>query len=414
MLASRRMIHRVCCFSKPVPFLGKTKIFARRDGERELLAYSMNIEVGEDLAMVLPIPVPPSPAEDAVAFLDLRGYGDFFTALEAAFPPDDSFEPLATGGCFAGAPAPRLVVHDVGDFEASFVPTRGDFHRLDERFRMPAGFWDSAPTYADWGFAVFRLKPSRKKQTVHPMAFSFPMREERSVFFPTVHAHGGGVEPEASFEHALYTQVDGLLEATIPWPASQGRLGAFVDGARTRGIVDGERGGFRTNLWGSMANADLWLREPRGVTVEDLRGAGECYAFVVDASHLHAFGAAQGHIARWRDTARERLPALCKGLATGLRAALEARREAWSLAPLTDAMPAHFMNGKQLWTGTSHMNGTRVSKHGGSGRVAFSPSTDHVALTSVTLGFSELPTEARAAEIHAELSALLDRAAGYP
>ena len=33
------------------------------------------------------------------------------------------------------APRQTLKVHAVGDFEASFVPTVGDFERLDERFR---------------------------------------------------------------------------------------------------------------------------------------------------------------------------------------------------------------------------------------------------------------------------------------
>jgi hypothetical protein len=38
--------------------------------------------------------------------------------------------------------ASKLEVIQVGDFEASFVPTVKDFSRLDERFRLPSAVWD--------------------------------------------------------------------------------------------------------------------------------------------------------------------------------------------------------------------------------------------------------------------------------
>ena len=34
-----------------------------------------------------------------------------------------------------------LQVHEVGDYEASYVPTLADFHRLDPRFRMADEIW---------------------------------------------------------------------------------------------------------------------------------------------------------------------------------------------------------------------------------------------------------------------------------
>ncbi|HEY2369307.1 MAG TPA: hypothetical protein VGH87_23075, partial [Polyangiaceae bacterium] len=260
-------------------FVGGTRIFARRDGARQSLAYAMSVEMDEALAMVLPLPVPPFAREDAVEFVDLKGYANFFDDLAKAFPM-----PVAAAlsqGLSRDAPAPRaLVVHDVGDFVASFVPRRKDFARLDERFRLDDGVFDRLPQYADWGFAVFQLKPSKKKQDVHPMAFSFPMREE-GVFFPTVHVHDGRVLPEAHFDHMLYCQADGVLGATLGWSRSTFRLGALVDATRARGLIDADAMGFQQPLFGSLANEDMWLRAPEGVTMDDLHGSGECFEFLI-------------------------------------------------------------------------------------------------------------------------------------
>src|SRR5678816_3478262 len=195
----------MCMFSRNVRFVGGTKIFAKRSGARQSLAYAMSVEMDEALAMVLPLPVPPSPPEDAVEFVDLKGYPKLFDDLANAFPV------AAVAGAYSQSlsrepPVKRaLVVHDVGDFVASFVPTRKDFARLDARFRLDDGVFDRLPQYADWGFAVFQLKASKNRQDVHPMAFSFPSRED-GIFFPTVHVHHGQVEPEANFDHMLYCQ----------------------------------------------------------------------------------------------------------------------------------------------------------------------------------------------------------------
>ncbi len=58
----------------------------------------------------------------------------------------------------------------MGSFEASFVPTRRDFSRLDQRFRLPDDVWQALLGYDDWGFAVFKLGPMSRLTGVHPMA----------------------------------------------------------------------------------------------------------------------------------------------------------------------------------------------------------------------------------------------------
>lgn len=209
----------MCCFtfdSRKHPGMALrvsgTQIFARGlpDG-RQFLVYSMHYASPVELAMVLPLPTPPRSAEDAVAFIDLSGYPDFFESLAGGFPRHPDSE-----GMTLSARSRTLEVHSVGSFEASFVPTQKDFARLDERFRLPEGAFERLPQYRDYGFAVFKLKQGR--QEVHPMAFSFPRRKPDELFFPTVHVHDGTVAEQAAFDHVLYCQ--GARAALEGWQAS--------------------------------------------------------------------------------------------------------------------------------------------------------------------------------------------------
>jgi hypothetical protein len=259
-------------FSEPVEHVARTSIFARQtDAERQVLAYSMEVQMRTELAMVLPLPVPPGVGEDALRFIDLSGYRDFFYDLRAGFPTEILY--LRSGGPVPGAAQPKsiLVVHDVGDFDASFVPSLADFSRLDPRFQMPPGVWDSLPGYADYGFAVFKLKPPhrswnpfrRPKQTrtIQPMAFEFPRREASRLFFPTVHVHDGAVSAQALFDHALYLQrsLDSEAPLDASWVESEGLATTFVSVERTQGLVRGEQLCFRRVLEGLLPNADTWV-----------------------------------------------------------------------------------------------------------------------------------------------------------
>src|SRR5438132_11704040 len=78
----------MCCFSKTVKLVADTNIFARAAEQgRQYLVYSMKVGAAEDLAMILPIPVPPNPKEDAVHFINLEKYPEFFDDLRTGFPP---------------------------------------------------------------------------------------------------------------------------------------------------------------------------------------------------------------------------------------------------------------------------------------------------------------------------------------
>jgi hypothetical protein len=247
----------MCMFSGKVLSVGDTKIFARGgEGNRQFLVYSMRYAAKDDLAMILPLPTPIASPEDAVRFIDLSGYAEFFDDLRSGFPDPQS------RSAYQLMPATlSLQVHDVGSFESSFVPALGDFARLDKRFRLSDKVWKNLPQYADYGFAVIKLKPGAKK--IHPMAFEFPRRNPANLFFPTVHVHNGKVAKSARFDHALYGQPN---DQQCEWETSFGfgnmdSLPAknFMQIDKTLGIVEPERAIRRRLMVGVFSNQDIML-----------------------------------------------------------------------------------------------------------------------------------------------------------
>lgn len=249
----------MCCFSGPVEHVADTKIFARNAGNgRQYLVYKMKFEAKVDVAMILPLPVPPKSMEGDVRFLNFAEYPNFFADMESGFP-----EPLSkTAGTFGGGSggfggrAPLAVV-DVGQFEASFVPTVNDFDRLDERFRLPGGTWEKElPQYRDWGFAVFKLKKGHGK--VHPMAFDFPRRMKNQFFFPTLHIHDGEVHDKADFDHVLYLQVTGQHAGKLSdWRESPRPASNFMKVAKCQSVISGTGHIYRHEIKGEQKNRDI-------------------------------------------------------------------------------------------------------------------------------------------------------------
>ncbi len=352
----------MCMFSRPIHVVAGTQIFARslEDG-LQALVYQMKFAADEDLAMVLPLPVPPGSAEDAIEFVDLSGYDDLFDDLDRAFP-----EVVALGRSTVFAQSlspkaePRLEVHDVGDFEASFVPGREDFGRLDPRFRLPDDVLDALDRYADWGFAVFKLRaapapqrrgwwPFRRRshhastRSVHPMAMRFPRRDPRRLFFPTVHVHDGTLPPTAPFDHAFYCQTSPLVGRTSGWERSTKLASATVRVAKTQGLIDGEQPLYKWGLFGERANVDTQLITPSGIEDPaelELGGDEARYRCQVQARLGHLADEAIDEERRAAVLlAREGLGPFVARLDARLRALTQRQAEAWRLGPTGDDLP---------------------------------------------------------------------------
>lgn len=250
----------MCCFSEEVEQVSETNIFARGIGGRQIVVYSMAYAAKSDLAMVLPIPVPRDSPGDAVRFINLEDCPDFFGELRRGFPArdrgDDSVGMLLGG---VDVEEETLQVHEVGCFEASFVPRPLDFGRLDERFRLPAEIWLELKNYSDWGFAVFKLRKTGYAE-VHPMAFDFPRRDPGRLFFPTLHVHHRRVERLADFDHTLYCQAEPAMNWHLQqWEDSPGPASQFVHCAQAARLLDLAAPCWRASVDGLRENRDTWI-----------------------------------------------------------------------------------------------------------------------------------------------------------
>jgi hypothetical protein len=301
----------------------------------------------------------------------------------------------------AAAPQAKLVVHDVGAFVASYVPSPADFSRLDPRFRLPAVAFAAHPDYRDWGFAVFQLKPRRRPfwgfggitpQTVHPMAFTFPSRMPRALFYPTLHIHDGATVPaRAEFDHHLYCQTDDeVLEKTFCWRLSNGPLGRYVEASRVpAGIIDDGAMAYSTRTRGTQPNEDTFYEAPACSGPHVLSGRGERFAFDVSAYAAYFTWLDDPRNRAWRDTARSRLDELHAGLLEGLRHVTTENAAAWRLASFPDGeakCPPGLME------------------------ETFRPVTDRVQQQNIRLIFREAPSAELKNVILGELVGVLGRA----
>ncbi|MFO0547020.1 MAG: hypothetical protein U0271_01465 [Polyangiaceae bacterium] len=258
----------MCLFSRPVPFVSKTNIYAREaPGVGQHLAYSMTFTVAESLAMILPLPVAPGSGDSAVSFTDLSGYPELFADLQKGFPEET---PLNRGGHVwsgGGAASPQpLPVVNMGSFEASFVPTMNDFTRLDERFRIPAETLVALGDYGSYGFAVIKLRPGAE-QRLHPIALTFPRADPTTLYFPTTHLHDGKVRERAEFDHSLFCQrvarpmagIPASVAPEGPWRRSSLPLRSFARPMRAQGLLDGEAPCLRRVVRGTHPNHDIFV-----------------------------------------------------------------------------------------------------------------------------------------------------------
>ena len=426
----------MCMFSRPVRQVANTRIFARGldDGD-QVLVYQMRFAADEALAMVLPLPVLPSASEDAVEFVNLERYTNFFDDIDRAFP---EVQTMSRGGTFSmglGA-AQTLVVQDVGDYEASFVPRRADFCRLDPRFALPDEVMDELVRYADWGYAVFKLKTAAVRarprwwrrwrsepsgppaessgtRTVHPMAIRFPRRDPSRLFFPTVHVHDGSAPPRANFDHALYAQLRPAMARSCQWERSAGLARTTVAPARARGLVDGDAALFKFELQGQHENVDVELVTPRisNPSDLDLGGEGALYRCEIRARAAHRSDHATWDVEALRavELARHHLDAFVTALDAELEALTTARRGDWALVELDDRFPLCQLDGSDGVLGTpSFMGGTAEPE--APMRMRFWTQVPGAEGQRFELAFGELPGPTVASDVREALRTALQRA----
>lgn len=302
----------MCCFSTKTEVF-QTNIFARLTRPTaQIVVYQMRYAASGPTAMILPLPVALPAGEGSVRWRSLKQSPEFFERLAGGFPVvvDTSRAKSAPAEATAAAALP---VHEVGDFIASFVPTVGDFDRLDPRFSIRRDVWSQIPGYHDYGFAVFQLK--QLAGVPHPIAFDFETRLRDTVFFPTVHIHDGTVHARDEFHHALYLQ-DGRFDGRVSdyegpdhvdratgLVRSQSKAVAFADVAGSEGAVDGDLLVHRMTLTGVHPNTDTLVNL---VPAASTLGCARCE---IDTGTPPSLGAAPAALAclAWIVRRREQL-----------------------------------------------------------------------------------------------------------
>lgn len=231
------------CFTGQVERVGNTRIFARatRDA-KQFLVYQMEYSAANDVAMILPLPVPPNTGQDAVQFIRLSGYDNFFAEMENGFP-------LTRNAPVSGNHTKHAAANLVGSFEASFIPSQQELAGFDEPFRIPTELWNQFPEYSDFGFAVFKLRAGTN--IAQPLALEFPMRNPQLLFFPTVEIRNGQAPEEVSFDHDLFCQ------ARAGWLRSYDVANSFMRIPETHGIVAADERISRMTVQGAHPNSDI-------------------------------------------------------------------------------------------------------------------------------------------------------------
>merc|ERR1712014_243217 len=124
--------------------------------------------------------------------------------------------------------------------------------------RLPDGVWAKMPSYADYGFAVFKLRGTANSRSVHPMALEFPTRHPGRVFYPTVHIHDGAVHETENFDHTLFAQ-GGPEFAYAGWEKAYMNTDQFVEVNRTLGVVSDSASFYKNTYRGMLRNTDIWV-----------------------------------------------------------------------------------------------------------------------------------------------------------
>ncbi len=246
----------MCIFSQSVKHVADTSIFGRVSKRgNQVLIYSMELDAAQDLAMILPLPVKAGTPEDGLTFVNLEKYPTLFKDVDKLFPSASAAPFGNAPGSIDSKPTLKLAVETVGNFEASFVPAMADFERLDERFRINPDAWKSLPQYANYGFAVFKLKAGKSR--IHPMAFAFPTADPSKIFFPTVHIHDGKVHKQESFDHSLYCQSE-ASDVQMTWQESTQLISEHV-ALRSKKTILPFSHAYKKSMVGKFPNEDVWI-----------------------------------------------------------------------------------------------------------------------------------------------------------
>ena len=213
----------------------------------------MQYSATQPLAMILPLPVRKDICvSDMLKFEKIPS--NVFSGLKHSFRP--KVRGLVSLARSLGKDIEFLAVHQVGSYEASFVPEPDEFSRLDPRFRLSSSLMDQLGCYEDYGFAVFQLRLGT--EVSHPMGIRFESRFDDRVFIPTLHVHDNSLPDSAEFDHTIYCQLPSD-ESRFAKIKGWGKSNYCPSKDRVPDCVNTSRKVFRKEISGMQPNTDTWF-----------------------------------------------------------------------------------------------------------------------------------------------------------
>jgi hypothetical protein len=257
----------MCIILAQVEHVASTKIFTclTENQTQQFLVYSNEVHTNEeDNAMILPVPNP-----ESVRFVNLKKYANLFDDLEANFYKSrrssfNMYASLSRSAALDPVDRPRLVVHDVGAYSASIVPSVNDFDRIDTaHFTIPDDLERILrETYdSQFGFIVCKLKQG--KHNYHPFAYIHAKHSNNLLFIPTLHYHPHGYglarSVEADWDHMIYSAATDLDTTNHDEYAFSPKDSIKFDKLPNEiGWIQNQRLK-RWTKYGSGKNRDLWV-----------------------------------------------------------------------------------------------------------------------------------------------------------
>ena len=248
-------------FSTPVRVASAFNFFARAQADHQFLACSFRYEAATAFTLMLPLPTPPDAAANAVRFINLSAYDDFFRDTRRGWPDltRDTGKQSLTDRI-------REKVRDWLDLdttqiELAFFPNQSVLADRRDRWPLPEVVWSALTPYAKFGLVGLKLEAGANR--LPPIAFEFPRGASTELFFPT--AHNLPRRVAQNLKHALYAQT---ATRSLAWRISISaederplRARNFVKVDRARGLIDPDQPIMARRLSGPADNLDVRVPE---------------------------------------------------------------------------------------------------------------------------------------------------------
>ena len=184
----------MCIIVNPVVKVTSTKIWVspNNTGTRQLTIYSNNVDTHKKNAMILPVPTTDA---DSIRFIDFSFYQRFFNDCQSCFRSTkpllySSSQTLGISLSNNRFKRSTLIVHDVGSYKASIVPSLADFDRLDKSvFRVTGDLGNMLQRTYSSGFSFIVCQLEKGAINYHPFAYTHTLAQNGKLFVPTKHWH---------------------------------------------------------------------------------------------------------------------------------------------------------------------------------------------------------------------------------